>query len=93
MPKRLLSGTVVSSYSNKTIVVNRDQRSENFFYKLMYKMHKMITFIFTGKLIKFGNFVCLPKEHINDLVSKGFLWNCFSATIEKNNTCESCVFC
>ena len=68
---------------NKTIVVNRVQRSENFFYKLMYKMHKMITFVFTGKLIRFGNFVCLPREHLNNLVSKGSLWNCFSATIEK----------
>jgi len=68
---------------NKTIVVNRVQRSENFFYKSMYKAHKMITLIFTGKLIRFGNFVCLPNEHIKDLLSAGCLWNSFSATVEK----------
>ena len=70
-------------FPNKTIVVNRFQRSENFFYKLMYTMHKAITLILTGKLIKFGNFICLPKGHVKDLISQGCLWNSFSATVAK----------
>ena len=70
-------------FPDKTIVVNRVQRSENFFYKLMYKIHKVITLIFTGKLIRFGNFICLPKKYAKDLISQGCLWNSFSATVEK----------
>ena len=28
-------------------------------------MHKLITFLFTGKKIKFGNFSCLTKNDVN----------------------------
>jgi len=72
-----------SEFPNKTIVANRHRRGENFFYKLMYIIHKAITLFFTGKLIKFGNFVCLPKNHVNELLSHGCLWNSFSAAIAK----------
>ena len=68
---------------NKTIVVKRSQRNENFFYKLMYEFHKIITLIFTGKLIKFGNFICLPKNHTKELLHQGCLWNSFPASVEK----------
>ena len=43
----------------------------------------MVTLVFTGKLIKFGNFVCLPKSHVEHLINQGSLWNSFSATIVK----------
>ena len=49
----------------------------------MYEFHKILTFIFTGKLIKFGNFVCLPKSHVEKLINYGCLWNSFSGTIAK----------
>ena len=68
---------------NRTIVANRHRRLENVIYKLMYSIHKIITLIFTGKLIKFGNFVCLPKNHIVRLLQDKNLWNSFSATVAK----------
>ena len=49
---------------NMTITGNRFKRSEGFFFKFLYEVHKILTFIFTGKLIKFGNFTCLPKIHV-----------------------------
>ena len=70
-------------FPNKTIVANRHRRLENVIYKLMYSIHKIITLIFTGKLIKFGNFVCLPKNHIFKLLQNKNLWNSFSATVAK----------
>ena len=70
-------------FPNKTIVANRHRRLENVIYKLMYSIHKIITLIFTSKLIKFGNFVCLPKNHIFKLLQDKNLWNSFSATVAK----------
>ena len=66
-----------------TITGNRFKRSEGFFFKVLYEMHKLLTLIFTGKLIKFGNFSCLPKNHVKQLVQKPYLWNSYSSSIVK----------
>ena len=65
---------------SKTIVGNRYQRSESAFFKIMYEIHKLLTLIFTGKLIKFGNFSCLPKEHVQQLQNP-HLWNSYSSAV------------
>ena len=73
----------ISNFPNKTVLATRFRRNENILYKFFYEFHKIITLIFTGKLIKFGNFVSLPKIHVNELINQGSLWNSFSATIVK----------
>jgi len=67
--------------SNMTITGNRFKRSEGIFFKALYEVHKLITLIFTGKLIKFGNFTCLPKDHVVQLIQKPYLWNSYSASV------------
>ena len=47
---------------NTPIVGERIKRSENLTFKLSYFFHKLITLVFTGKSIKFGNFTFLPKK-------------------------------
>ena len=49
----------------------------------MYEVHKLLTLIFTGKLIKFGNFSCLPKNHVEKLIQKSYLWNSYSSSVVK----------
>jgi len=66
-----------------TITGNRYKRSEGVIFKFLYEVHKLITLIFTGKLIKFGNFTCLPKEHVYQLIQKPYLWNSYSSSIVK----------
>ena len=66
---------------NKTITGNRFKRSEGIVFKVLYEIHKILTLIFTGKLIKFGNFTCLPKEHVYQLVEKPYLWNSYSSSV------------
>ena len=53
-----------------TITGNRYKRSEGFVFRILYEIHKILTLVFTGKLIKFGNFSCLTKEHVEKLISK-----------------------
>ena len=66
---------------NKTITGNRFKRSEGIIFRVLYEVHKILTLIFTGKLIKFGNFTCLPKEHVQQLVKKPYLWNSYSSSV------------
>ena len=68
---------------NLTITGNRFKRSEGFMFKFLYEIHKILTLVFTGKLIKFGNFSCLTKEHVEKLISKPYLWNSYSSSVVK----------
>lgn len=66
-----------------TITGNRFKRSEGIIFKFLYEVHKLLTLIFTGKLIKFGNFSSLPKIHVEQLIQKSYLWNSYSSSIVK----------
>ena len=68
---------------NMTITGNRFKRSEGIIFKILYGVHKLLTLIFTGKLIKFGNFSCLPKNHAEQLIQKPYLWNSYSSSVVK----------
>ena len=68
-------------YPNKTITGNRFKRSEGIMFRVLYEIHKILTLIFTGKLIKFGNFSCLPKNHVELLIQKPYLWNSYSSSV------------
>ena len=67
--------------TNMTITGNRFKRSEGFIFRALYEAHKVLTLIFTGKLIKFGNFSCLPKDHVQQLIQKPYLWNSYSSSV------------
>ena len=66
---------------NMTITGNRFKRSEGFIFRFLYEVHKLLTLVFTGKLIKFGNFTCLPKIHAEQLIQKPSLWNSYSSSV------------
>ena len=68
---------------SKTVTLNRIKRSEGLFFKLLYECHKILTYIFTGKLIKFGNYSCLPKEHAARLLKEACIWSSFSGSVTK----------
>ena len=64
-----------------TITGNRFKRSEGMVFRILYEIHKLLTLAFTGKLIKFGNFTCLPKSHVEKLIKNRNLWNSYSPTV------------
>jgi len=67
----------------KTITANRIKRSEGLFFKLLYECHKILTYVFTGKLVKFGNYSCLPKKEASRLAQEACIWSSFSGTVTK----------
>ena len=47
-------------------------------------MHKLITLVFTGKKINFGNYSCLIKEDVRKLSTQASLWSSYSGSVKKN---------
>ena len=70
--------------SNKSVVAKRVKRSEGYGFQLLYKLHKYLTLLTTGKLINFGNYSCLTKADIKTLSTKASLWSSFSGSFKKN---------
>ena len=73
----------VKNNNEKTIVGERIKRSESLLFQICYKMHKLITFTFTGNTIKFGNFTCLPKKTVEKMINEKATWNSFSGALTK----------
>ena len=69
--------------SNKPIVGERIKRSERFFFKICYMVHKLITYTFTGQSIKFGNYTCLPKSIVEKMIKEKATWSSFSGSLAK----------
>ena len=67
----------------KPIVGLRVRRSEGLLFQVCYKIHKLITYTFTGKSIKFGNFTCLPKTTVEKMINEKSTWNSFSGSLTK----------
>ncbi len=67
-----------------SVVAKRVKRSEGPFFQFLYQAHKLITLIFTGQNISFGNYSILTKEDVEKLHSKASLWSSFSGTLKKN---------
>jgi len=68
---------------SKTITADRVKRSENIFFKFSYILHKTLTLILTGYSIRFGNFMCIPKQDLNLIVGNNDLAVSFSGTVAK----------
>ena len=72
-----------NEHSEKVITADRIKRSEGFFFKFCYLVHKYLTFIFTGKSIKFGNYTCLPKSVVSQMTKEPATWSSFSGSLSK----------
>ena len=79
--KKLVNESI--NKSNISIVAKRIKRSEGPIFQLLYQIHKIITYVFTGKNINFGNYSCLTKKDVEKLNSKASLWSSYSGTLKK----------
>tara|TARA_B100001741_G_scaffold199327_1_gene164454 strand:- start:404 stop:1273 length:870 start_codon:yes stop_codon:yes gene_type:complete len=68
---------------SKPIVGERVKRSEGLIFKLCYKFHKIITYVFTGQSIKFGNYTCLPRSMVEKMINEKATWSSFSGSLSK----------
>ncbi len=70
-------------YPDKVITADRVKRSEGLLFKFCYEVHKYLTYIFTGHLIKFGNYSCLPRDSVVKMTKEPSAWSSFSGSLTK----------
>ena len=73
----------IKEYPNTVVTANRVKRSEGFVFKFCYVAHKYLTLVFTGKIIKYGNYTCLPKPVVNEMINEPATWSSFSGSLAK----------
>ncbi len=66
-----------------SVVAKRVKRSEGPIFQILYEIHKLVTLIFTGRNVNFGNYSCLTKQDIITLSQQESLWSSFSGTLKK----------
>ena len=76
----------IKTNPNRSIVGERVKRSEGTIFKICYFIHKLITYTFTGKFIKFGNFTCLSKQTVKKLINEKATWSSFSGSLAKTES-------
>ena len=73
----------IKEYPDTVITAERVKRSEGLIFKFCYLVHKYLTLVFTGKTIKYGNYTCLPKSVVNEMVIEPATWSSFSGSLAK----------
>ncbi len=66
------------------ITSNRKRREESLIIVSLYKLHLIITFLFTWKWISFGNFSTFYKDNLKNLLSNNYSWYAHSSSVLKN---------
>ena len=73
----------IKEYPDTAVTANRIKRSEGLMFKFCYLAHKYLTFVFTGQTIKYGNYTCLPKTIVNQMINEPATWSSFSGSLAK----------
>ena len=66
------------------ITSNRKSRKESVVIKILYKIHLILTFVFSFKWISFGNFTTFNSQNIDKILSNGNSWLAHSSAVIKN---------
>ena len=74
----------ILSEPNKSVVAKRIKRSEGPLFQMLYRIHKYLTLLTTGKLINFGNYSCLTKHDLRTLSTQASLWSSYSGSFKNN---------
>ena len=71
---------------NISVVAKRVKRSEGPIFTMFYTLHKIITLIFTGKLMNFGNFSIITKEDAKIIIKDPSIVYNYSGTLKNKVT-------
>tara|TARA_B100001123_G_C15321940_1_gene1028235 strand:- start:2070 stop:2951 length:882 start_codon:yes stop_codon:yes gene_type:complete len=90
---KLLIEETKNQNNNFIIFASRRKRLETFIFKFFYFMYKMTFKIFTGKKLNFGNYSCIPKKILEDVINISFIDFHYSAAIVKSKQSYKSIFC
>lgn len=69
---------------DKIVVSCRTKRQEGIFFSLLYSIHKLFIFLFSGHWINFGNYSSFNSMNLKKILSNNYSWLAFSSSIAKN---------
>ena len=75
------------------IFASRRKRFESSIFKILYFIYKILFKILTGKSLSFGNYSCIPKNKLEDIINVPFLDFHYSAAIAKSKLRYNSIFC
>ena len=81
IPEMLRQSKLNSNYS---VVVDRGQRKEPIWFRVLYEFYCFFVKIFCAKRIRFGNFSLINFNHLKKISSKKELWSAYPPTILLN---------
>ena len=67
---------------NVSVVAKRVKRSEGPIFTFFYSLHKLITLIFTGKLMNFGHYSLITKNDAETIIKESTIVYCFASTLK-----------
>ncbi len=73
-----------TKYKDHIVASSRKEREESFVIKTCYKIHLLITLIFTYNWISFGNFSCMNSKNIKKILLNNNVWYAYSSGILAN---------
>ena len=65
-----------------SVVAKRVKRSEGLVFKIFYSLHKILTLIFTGKLMNFGNYSIITKKDAETIIKDPTIAYCYPGTLK-----------
>lgn len=80
--KKMLNEAI--KYESFVITSNRKKRRESMLVVLLYRIHLIISFLFTFKWISFGNFTTFNSKNLEKLLSNNSSWYAHSSSVLKN---------
>jgi len=83
---------VAKKNPNHIVISNRKKRDDAFLIIFLYKLHLIITFLFTFKWISFGNFSTFNKKNLRYLLSNNSSWYAHSSSVLKNCKVKNLYF-
>ena len=82
-PKEISDLIIKAKNSNEvSVVAKRVKRSEGTIFQIFYFLHKILTFIFTGKLMNFGNFSIITKKDSEIIIKDPTIITNYSGTLK-----------
>ena len=83
-PNQILKMLETAKKNSKYVIVsNRTKRKEIIIFKILYKIHLLLTFILTWKWISFGNYTSFHSKNLKKIINSDDTWFAYAATISK----------
>jgi len=71
-------------FPNEIITINRTQRNEMMWFKILYELHYYTLILFSGHKIRYGNYSLISSDKLKKLLLTDDLWAAYPAAISKS---------